>query len=219
MRFAFNLVVFIALSLNGCSDSLEKKDVLGQWHVVRTTSRGSTIPPVEYLGMEKIEVLADGTFLSTAPNIKANGSWTLKGERILLESPEVKDLQGKVLSPARSSEWHLFLTQDWMQWNGTSRYGHEHIKITLKLKLDEPIVEQFVGTWLTNDGNAELTINQNKTFWYTSDNNSFQGTWLSDSLSLRLVSDQNSNHSIQLDYLNNRLYPQSAGSDYYFEMK
>ena len=214
--FIASLYILVTIS---CQDRLTEEDVLGTWEIVTTESRGQKVSSSSYLVLEQIQLLADGSFRSIGRDSEGIGKWKFSGHKLLLHSPGAKDLNGKQLTPERSSEWYVFATDGWMHWEGTSRFSHQHIKITLKAQPypDNPLI----GLWLLNDSSAELKIIENQVFEYTASNSSFTGTWLSDTISLTLISDESpasgSKRTMRLKRSDLRLYPESAGSDYYFE--
>lgn len=215
------IIVLSVLTICGCQKNPSIEDILGTWEIVNTESSGKKVLASKYLGIEQINLLADGSYHSIASENEATGQWKIRGNKLLLESPEIKALNGKEIAPKRSSEWYVFATEGWMYWEGTGKFNHQHLKITLKALSINNLTSQVTGKWFLKDRSAELDIKNDKTFEYTSLSSSFKGTWLSDSSSLTLISDENlssgSERVMRLKYSNQRLYPKSSGSDYYFE--
>ncbi|MEM7107977.1 MAG: hypothetical protein AAF519_07105 [Bacteroidota bacterium] len=215
------ILLFTSLILIlSCSERTTTTELLGKWKIVNTKSRGETISAGKRLGIEEIQLFVDGTYLTNAKGHQSLGSWKLKGRRLLLESPALNDLNGKEVAPKKISEWDIFVTQGWMHWEGTSKHGHQHLKLTLKAIPDS--FNHLIGHWVGNDKADMLSLQKNKTFKYLGETHNFSGSWVVEDRSLILMAEENTiteSKSISLEIRDNRLYPASSRSDYYFVKK
>ncbi|MEM6526340.1 MAG: hypothetical protein AAGF85_18135 [Bacteroidota bacterium] len=212
-RLSFTTSLLLAF---GCSNTASISDMLGRWEIVDLKSSGKNVSASDRLGIEQIQLLADGTYEALAHNHRSTGTWKLYGDRLLLESPAIKDINNNEITPKRASEWFVFATEGWMHWEGTSRHGHQHLKLTLK-SLTE-FYRELVGTWISNDSLDHLILNENKTFTYLGDVKALEGTWSLENGSIVLISkdERGRRKSIRIEIDEDILYPRASGSNYFF---
>lgn len=209
--YLFCIIPFI---LTGCQQKIRKHQMLGNWQIIDIKSSGRSLSSFESFGLTSITFDADGTYRSMKSDEDASGKWKLRGKKLQLYSPAVKDLNGKTLAQERASEWEVFVTDGWMHWTGTSKYSQQHLQITWKNHLSSTSMKPYSGHWyLTGDGRqeADLVINPDHSFHYKAKTTEFEGMWQADEQQkITLISagnpDTSGKQSITLGYARDTLF-------------
>lgn len=132
-----------------CQSPAQYGHLIGEWEIVKIEVSGERIALEEALDSRQFLFTSRGTFqqgfqrsgdLSTA----VGGTWKITGKRLQLIQPEIKDLNGRVVSKPLHHEWELTVSPEWMIWRGTGQSQTQNIKITLhKPSLPKPREQQL----------------------------------------------------------------------------
>jgi hypothetical protein len=125
----YNLLFFIALLsvLNGCARK-EQSQILGKWHVVEYWAAGKKETSARH-----IEFLSDGTYLSSGDDLAdVSGTWRIKGDRLTLYQPEIKDMHGNRIIEPFTRIWNTDVAENWMVLEGTGSSETQDMKLVLQ---------------------------------------------------------------------------------------
>lgn len=133
--FTTNLIwlLLTAVFLAACRQGYKQEQLYGAWEIVEVNARGQRVPISKALDIKCITFTDHGTYFSCDNDqYFLKGEWMVKGKVLRLHSKRIKDLNGRELDKSHDSEWEIINNEEWMVWNGTSKYKHQHLRLTLR---------------------------------------------------------------------------------------
>lgn len=127
MRRAFILLMPLLLSFSHCTredDSL----ILGDWKIIEYWANGQKNTSSRY-----IKFNSDGTYLSYGDELPdAAGEWRIKGDKLVLHQPEIKDMHGNKSVEPFTRVWNVTVAEEWMMMEGTTKSNTQDMKLVLQ---------------------------------------------------------------------------------------
>nr|WKN36191.1 lipocalin family protein [Tunicatimonas sp. TK19036] len=127
-----HIIYFLLIALLACQSQEKYGHLIGDWEVVKIEASGERVPLELVLDNREFRFTNRGAFQQgdeLTPGIE--GSWRIKGDRLQMSQPEIRDLNGRVISRPHTQEWELTLSPEWMIWRGTALNQSHHLKVEL----------------------------------------------------------------------------------------
>ncbi|MGB3589129.1 MAG: hypothetical protein WBA23_21460 [Tunicatimonas sp.] len=135
MKLPYYLILLFAQLLIACESRQQHYgQLIGQWNVVEVKSREERIALDKLLDSRSFSFTGQGDYRLGTRAIGISGKWKIVGDRIRLIQPEIKALNGGIISAQIQQEWELTLSEEWMIWRGTALNDTQHLKILFQKK-------------------------------------------------------------------------------------
>ncbi len=135
MKLPYYLILLFAQLLIACESRQQHYgQLIGQWNVVEVKSREERIALDKLLDSRSFSFTGQGDYRLGTRAIGISGKWKIVGDRIRLIQPEIKALNGRIISAQIQQEWELTLSEEWMIWRGTALNDTQHLKILFQKK-------------------------------------------------------------------------------------
>jgi len=128
MRF-IHIFILLAIAFS-CSEKSDSR-ITGSWKVKDLIYEGSR-HDMRGDEMHWLNIIGDGTYQSGFGNSEMVGRWGLSANTLLLISPEVKDLNGNLVSPKNRTQWTVSVSDKLLFLEGTSDFDNQKMKIVLE---------------------------------------------------------------------------------------
>ena len=123
-------ILFLSIITASCSQKSDPR-ITGNWKVKDLIYEGSR-RDMRGEEMHWLYILGDGTYKSGFGNSEMAGRWGLSSYTLLLISPEVKDLNGNLVSPENRTQWSVSVSDQLLFLEGTSDFDNQKMKIVLE---------------------------------------------------------------------------------------
>ncbi len=135
MKLSFYQILLIVGLLITCDSRQQHYGrLIGQWNVVEFRSREEKVVLEEVLDSRLFTFTGQGKYRQGTRTKGVRGKWKIFGDRLRLMQPEIKALNGCVISEHMEQEWELILSEEWMIWRGTARNNTQHLRILFQKK-------------------------------------------------------------------------------------
>ncbi|MEM8966006.1 MAG: hypothetical protein AAGE93_06285 [Bacteroidota bacterium] len=106
--------------------------LVGRWEIVNIKSLGEKMALEDILESRQLVFTSRGQFWWGEKQEGLKGRWKIIGDQIRLLQPEIKDLNGRIISSETRQLWDITLSDEWMIWRGTAQNDTQHLKILFK---------------------------------------------------------------------------------------
>jgi hypothetical protein len=131
-----SLVLFLlALACQSEDRYQHYERLIGQWKIVTIESRAEKVAIDEVLESRQFVFTNRGYFWQGELRRGIQGNWKIIGDKIQLLQPEIKDLNGRIVSHKIQQLWEITLSEEWMIWRGTAQNDTQHLKILFKKQI------------------------------------------------------------------------------------